>query len=262
MPNNRDDFTPAIKRDLADRVGWICSYPQCGQSTIGPASESEAEKINNGIAAHICAAAPGGPRYDSSMSPAERKSISNGIWMCRNHGNLIDADDSNFSVEELKQWKKDAESAAYARLSYPIQSQSVGYSQRDINILVAYTDIFSYQYIQQLINEPFRAKVPVAVIDPLYNCMNLMGNPNYSFNAPDLEIIRKELNDKIIAFNTHFSKESGGNPTYYDYIDLNLIRQRNPNSVDYYVKYIENTQLLASCVGDVAMKLLNIRARL
>ena len=30
--------------------------------------------INIGVAAHICAAAPGGPRYDSAMTEEERKS--------------------------------------------------------------------------------------------------------------------------------------------------------------------------------------------
>lgn len=260
MSSNRDDFSPATKRTLADRVGWICSYPNCGQSTLGPNSQSEEDKINNGIAAHICAAAPGGPRYDASMTPEMRKSISNGIWMCRNHGNLVDADHSQYTVETLIEWKNDAESAAYKRLSQPAQFLTVGYSTRDLNILKNYCNLFNYGYLQQLKNELFRAKVPTSIIDPLYDCMDFIDNPNYKFNAVDLEKIRQELNTKVLAFNKHFGAESGGNIGYYDYIDLNLIRQRNPSRVDHYVKYIENTQLLAYGISEVALKLLNIQA--
>ncbi|PUB82947.1 MAG: hypothetical protein DBP02_13330 [gamma proteobacterium symbiont of Ctena orbiculata] len=65
--------------------------------------------MNIGTAAHICAAAPGGPRYDEKMSPEERSSASNGIWMCRDHGKAIDSNDPQFTVECLRGWKKQAE---------------------------------------------------------------------------------------------------------------------------------------------------------
>lgn len=260
MSSNRDDFSPSTKRALADRVGWICSYPNCGQSTLGPASQSVDDKINNGIAAHICAASPGGPRFDPSMTPEMRKSISNGIWMCRNHGNLVDADHCQYTVETLIAWKSDAESAAYTRLSQPAQHLTVGYSSRDLNILKVYCDLFNYGYLQQLKGELFRAKVPTSVLNPLYNCMDFIDNPNYKFNAVNLEDLRQQLNKKVLDFNQHFGAESGGNIDYYDYIDLNVIRQRNPSRVDYYVKYIESTQQLAYEISEVALKLLTIQA--
>ncbi|HED3890131.1 TPA: hypothetical protein R4229_002523 [Morganella morganii] len=260
MSNNRDDFSLATKRTLADRVGWICSFPNCGQSTLGPASQSEEDKINNGIAAHICAASPGGPRYDTSMTSEMRKSISNGIWMCRNHGNLVDANHSQYTVDMLIKWKNDAEKAAYNRLSQPAQHLTVGYSPRDLNILKIYCNLFNYNYLQQLKNEPFRAKVPTNIIDPLYTCMSFIGNPSYQFNAVQLESLRQKLNGKVLDFNRHFGAESGGNISYYDYIDLNSIRQRNPDNVDYYVKYIESTQQFAYEISELALEFLNIQA--
>jgi hypothetical protein len=45
-----------------------------------------------GEAAHISAAAPGGPRFDGSMTPEQRRHCDNGIWMCSNHAFLIDED--------------------------------------------------------------------------------------------------------------------------------------------------------------------------
>ncbi|HEN1635302.1 TPA: hypothetical protein U3Z39_001158 [Klebsiella pneumoniae] len=181
--------------------------------------------------------------------------------MCRNHGNLVDADHSQYTVEMLKTWKNDAELAAYNRLSQPAQLLAVGYSPRDLNILKEYCSLFNYGYLQQLKNELFRAKVPTSIIDPLYTCMSFIDNPSYQFNAVDLENLRQELNSKVLNFNQHFGAESGGNIDYYDYIDLNLIRQRSPSRVDYYVNYIQSTQKFAYEISEVALKLLNIQAK-
>lgn len=116
MPrSNRDDFPEKIKTQLAKRVGWVCSYPSCGRLTVSSNSTGDAE-ISIGTAAHICAAAPQGPRYDQAMTPEQRKSANNGIWLCRNHGTAIDAKDSAFTVEQLHKWKTRAEQEAMRRL--------------------------------------------------------------------------------------------------------------------------------------------------
>ena len=53
----------------------------------------------------IRGARPNSARYDVDMTPEERKSITNGIWMCRTHARLIDADDKRYTVELLHKWK-------------------------------------------------------------------------------------------------------------------------------------------------------------
>ena len=73
------------------------------------ATEDGKGEVNIGTAAHICAAAPGGPRYDNSMSTAERSSAENGIWMCRDHGKAIDSDEKHFTTHLLREWKRQAE---------------------------------------------------------------------------------------------------------------------------------------------------------
>jgi ribosomal protein L37AE/L43A len=72
-----------------------------------------------GVAAHISAAAPLGPRYDPSMTPAERSSPANGIWLCANCARRIDADVDNFSCELLNTWKAHAEYEANQQLGKP-----------------------------------------------------------------------------------------------------------------------------------------------
>lgn len=105
---NRDNFTSATKSKIAKRAGWLCSFPACRAATVGATSDADGV-IVVGTAAHICAAAPGGPRYDEKQSPEERSSVTNGIWMCRNHGTAIDSTDSKFTVAQLLEWKKQAE---------------------------------------------------------------------------------------------------------------------------------------------------------
>lgn len=106
--DKRDNFTSTVKNKLAKRVLYICSNPNCRKITIGPNSENG---INNiGVAAHICAAAPGGPRYDKNMTEEERKSINNGIWLCQSCAKLIDSDENKYTVNLIKKWKEQTES--------------------------------------------------------------------------------------------------------------------------------------------------------
>ncbi len=68
---NRDEFTEKTKLQIAKRAGWLCSDPSCRRPTIGSKSGGDGE-INLGTAAHICAAAPEGPRYDPEMTREQR----------------------------------------------------------------------------------------------------------------------------------------------------------------------------------------------
>lgn len=92
MGQHRDDFMPDTKEKLAARAGYRCSFPGCRVLTIGPSSEGPDATSSVGMACHISAASagPGARRYRPDMSPEDRRSISNGIWMCYTHGKLID----------------------------------------------------------------------------------------------------------------------------------------------------------------------------
>jgi tetratricopeptide (TPR) repeat protein len=105
------DFSVSVKRKLAHFAGYRCSFPGCGAPTVGP-SEDGTKPVNLGIAAHITAASKEGPRFDPEMGSEERKSASNGIWMCDRHGRYIDADTSRHTEGMLRRWKADAEDAA------------------------------------------------------------------------------------------------------------------------------------------------------
>lgn len=112
----RDNFSAKTVNSLALRAGHHCSMPTCGISTAGPSDSSPDKSVNIGVAAHITAAAPGGPRYDSTMSPEERGSIKNAIWLCQTHSRLIDVNPDAYSIAQLHQIKQSHETAQSARL--------------------------------------------------------------------------------------------------------------------------------------------------
>ncbi len=101
-------FSSKTKMTIAQRAGYLCSHPECGMATIGPA-EDDNRVVNGGSACHIIAASENGPRGDSSMTHAERTHSNNGIWMCRTHGKLIDDDLVLYTADLLRAWKKQAE---------------------------------------------------------------------------------------------------------------------------------------------------------
>lgn len=104
----RDEFREPVKRVIAARAGFRCSDPDCQKFTVGPTVDTT-KKFNIGAACHIAAAAKGGPRYDPSMTPEQRKHPDNGIWMCRTHADLVDDDAVKYSLDLLRTWKREAE---------------------------------------------------------------------------------------------------------------------------------------------------------
>ena len=178
MPYNRDNFDFRTKDIMAKRVGYRCSNPGCRKLTCA-ANDDPSKYSNIGVAAHICAAAPGGPRYDFHQSSEERKSIHNGIWLCQSCAKLIDSNEHRFSVDLLLRWKQNAEEAASLELEtqYPIE-----YRHHDMELIMFYVQCFD--------RPAFR--------DDIY----------IEFRMEDFD---KALEDTIIALNTGILRTRDGN---------------------------------------------------
>lgn len=110
--SSRDDFTRSTRETIARRSGYRCAFPNCRRLTIMPNPEDTALSVSTGIGAHICGAAPGGPRYDPSMTPEERASVANGIWLCGACSMVVDRLPDAFPVDTLRYWKQNAERSA------------------------------------------------------------------------------------------------------------------------------------------------------
>ena len=106
MPSKRDDFPASVLKLISAEVGHVCSNPGCGAPTSGPSASRGASNI--GTAAHITAAARLGPRYDGALTPQERKSAANAIWLCARCSRHIDNDVDTYTSSELHDWKTQA----------------------------------------------------------------------------------------------------------------------------------------------------------
>ncbi len=107
----RDELSRSTKEALAKRVGMRCSNPACKYPTSGPHSASD-QFVNLGVACHITAAAPGGPRYEATLTSLQRSSIENAIWLCQSCAKLVDSDTQKYSVSALVTWRLNAEAEA------------------------------------------------------------------------------------------------------------------------------------------------------
>lgn len=120
---DRDDFLQKVVRILAMRASYICSNPGCRYLTLGPSSSDPEKMIFLGVGAHITAASPGGPRYDATLTPGQRSSIGNGIFLCQACAAMIDKNGGrDFGIELLRRWKSEHEDWVRANLNKSVHS--------------------------------------------------------------------------------------------------------------------------------------------
>lgn len=149
MAGRSGDFTEHVKEELAARAGYRCSRPSCRALTTGPSASRASGFSNIGVAAHIAAASPGGPRYDPAQTPEDRGSRANGIWLCSNDAKAID-DEERFGSDLLTAWRVTAEELADADKGRPVPSaparerQLVPYERRLKSLDTASEEIFDF----------------------------------------------------------------------------------------------------------------------
>jgi len=175
---NRDDFSAKIRTELAKRVAFRCSNPKCRQLTVGP-KESNEGSVLTGIACHIYAAAPNGPRANHDISSDERSAIDNGIWLCSNCSALIDKDPAAYPPKLLLAWKKRAEKEARDQLennSLPSYLQtekrkSINYNLIDeaISKVILNKNLFDF-----LVNHDFSQPYYRPLLNDLFDLLDII----------------------------------------------------------------------------------------
>lgn len=149
MASRRDDFKAKTIDIMAKRVGYRCSNPNCRKLTCG-ANDDPENYSNIGVAAHICAAAPGRKRYDANMPHAERKDMHNGIWLCQSCSKLIDSDDLRYTVDLLHRWKRLSEEATVLELETLSPAQN---TEQDKALIKFYVQCFDRPAFQDDIRQ-------------------------------------------------------------------------------------------------------------
>lgn len=203
---DRDEFSKEVRDVLARRVGTLCSNPQCSTPTYGPGF-SPSKSLSKGVAAHITAAAEGGPRYDLNMSSEERKSINNGIWLCESCAKIIDSATSRYTVEVIERWKSMAEERARKALENP----------RIVNFGPDFADTFLLITIQK---------------DSFYPSTSHLGSGEYARRKITFNRIRGERS--ISSPNVPITLAENIGPPGYSLI--NLTCQNQGTGVEQYIK--------------------------
>jgi len=140
----RDEFTARTKRELQIRASFICSNPDCWSFTINP-GEGDESSISTGEAGHINGASPDGPRYDVGQTPLQRKSISNGIWLCRGCHTVIDGRRSKYAADMLRAWKAEHEGVvrSLASKGYSESIEILRLSRKNPDVVRQFLDLLS-----------------------------------------------------------------------------------------------------------------------
>lgn len=105
---SRLEFRTKAKRQLAERVAYICSNPSCRKLTV-KANFENYTSVKSGKAAHIYPASLNGPRSGHSKPPEYVQSFENGIWLCDICAREIDDNQSQYTSETLQNWKHETE---------------------------------------------------------------------------------------------------------------------------------------------------------
>ena len=109
-------YTDRDLKLLFGRSGMFCAFPKCRALLIEPRTNVDDEVVIGQIA-HIVAHADAGPRADAGFPATDRDRYPNLILLCPNHHALVDAQDSTYTVEQMRNWKADLETWVEERLT-------------------------------------------------------------------------------------------------------------------------------------------------
>lgn len=133
MPNQSPQSSP--RRSYYDRdlkLLWGLAAARCAicrESLVAEASETDREVVL-GKMGHIYGHSRGGPRFDASKSEAFRRSYENLILVCGSHHDLVDGQESTYTVDELARIKTNHEAWVFSRLE--LATPEIGFAELEV----------------------------------------------------------------------------------------------------------------------------------
>lgn len=181
--------------------------------TTGPNSDPN-KSLSIGKAAHITAASEGGPRYDRNLTSAQRKHISNGIWLCSSCADIIDLDEDTYPTTLLKDWVASAERHAKRRLNSGTQDNVKTQGLRPI-VEVRAIGLpdgamkkgsgpykFSWRYELEIINQSQEPLINVKICPNPSNEIKSTTLAHYSINnLPSLHSMKVKIESELTMMN-------------------------------------------------------------
>lgn len=194
----RDEFSPNTKKLLESRAKYKCA--KCRKPTLASTGDSKNSLIEDAVkigeAAHICAASKKGARYCEWMTAEERKSVDNGIWLCRKCHELVDSDVHEYTIGALYKMKFNAELV-----------ESIKISEEDKNVINEIKDIFESDDVTYMLRDakvyPYSDVQKTTVIKLLKLYKKLISSSNRYFKDSKLQSL---VDDLVRAMGTIFDR--------------------------------------------------------
>lgn len=133
MPNQSP--SPSPRRSYYDRdlkLLWGLAAARCAicrESLVAEASDRDREVVL-GKMGHIYGHSSGGPRFDETKSDAFRKSYENLILVCGSHHDIVDGQESTYTVDDLKGIKTKHEAWVFSRLEQA--TPEIGFAELEV----------------------------------------------------------------------------------------------------------------------------------
>lgn len=107
---------------LWGRSASRCNFPGCKRQLVMDATETDDESLV-GQECHIVARKKTGPRGKSTLNQKQRDKYDNLILMCNVHHKLIDDQPDTYTIDKLKEIKKNHEEWVKQSLSFDVEKQ-------------------------------------------------------------------------------------------------------------------------------------------
>jgi hypothetical protein len=181
-------------KDLARKKLWALSAGRCAickKELVGT------DKLNIGQECHIISPKPFGPRYMPNLD--DYNNYDNFILLCANHHREIDTDVKSYSVDKLKQIKKEHEQSVKKSLKEHNQEVEV-LAKIHVGDTLGNMIFGSHSWtIEKEINNPFAERVSMDLEELIENMMNLQIDLDFQ----DKMEFNKKLNDYIKILGEH-----------------------------------------------------------
>ncbi len=121
-----EDTGKVTLKNFGGRAAGRCSFKECHEECIEGATEFD-EDVVVGEMAHINSDKEDGPRYDPNYPKELLHTYDNLILLCPTHHRLVDKQDSTYTAEELRKWKKEHEE--WIKKTYESAMPTVGFTE-------------------------------------------------------------------------------------------------------------------------------------